>query len=110
MSDPVLSRWYRDYNKKYFLGALPEPDAVRIFYGPCFKEFRQYGRTMGFEQDAVEWDMHLDELLEEHEPFAKLTLLHEMVHIKRWPDRRHGELFRKEIEILVLKGAYKGLL
>jgi hypothetical protein len=109
---PTLERWYRDYNRKYFSAALPETGAVRMWHAPLRKECgaSRYGCVWGFECDAEQWDLHLDDWLKEHEPFAKICLLHEMVHIKLWPFRFHGKKFNAEIERLVLSGAYRDLL
>ena len=103
-----LKRWYRNFNKRFFNGSLT--DDVELFYGNCVRDMHWYAYTSDFD-DKEGFEICIDKQFENDETFAKILLLHEMIHIKTWKARKcHGEEFEKEIIRLVKIGAYKGLL
>lgn len=103
-SQARLRRWFRVYNRRYFGNRLPACTRVRRSdTGEC------YGDAMGGEKPfininpAPEWcgaDMNL----------ARLTLLHEMVHVEQWPYQGHGPRFQRRMQQLAAAGAMRGLL
>lgn len=91
-----LRRAFRFYNRKYFNNELPEVDL-------CWKKIDS--RLFGY-CDGDQIVIH--ENLRETTSLWKLTLLHELVHLKnmRWG---HGKKFQNEMRRLANAGAFDGL-
>lgn len=108
-SDPQLRRWYLAFNRAWFNSELP--DDVTLFWEPahgCIGECERdnYGGVFRLsESDIV---VRLDPTIRFSETIAKLTLLHEMCHIKL-PRANHGPRFQAEMLRLAQLGALRKL-
>jgi len=108
-----LERIYRTYNRKFFDGQLPHD--TRIWFVSIDNEDARtctHGVTLGVEDKETKHlsfeifinpDTHIDRSQ------VRLTLLHEMAHIKNYPYMGHGKRFEEEMLRLALRGAMKGL-
>jgi len=96
-----LRRWYRDDNLKYFGGSLP--DDTDIIYAP-------HKGCIGTsdEEDVGPFILISPEYAIEGR-MTHMALLHEMVHLKLLPYKRHGERFQVEMLRLAKLGAFKNL-
>jgi hypothetical protein len=109
-SDPSLKRLYRTLNRRYFAAELPD---VELWWEPC-------GKQDGAHTLPIEGSGNPPELMIRIDPFfmgapqtTKLKLLHEMVHVKLWPERGladHGKRFDQEIARLCSFRSYRKLL
>lgn len=102
LSDRQLIRWYREYNSKWFSAELP--DEIDILYAPvegCFADVTPCR--------AQEFILRIDPRFAHDSATVRMTLLHEMVHIKVQPYRWHGVRFQEEMQRLANAGAFKGL-
>ncbi len=104
MTDAKLRTFFHQYNRQYFGGQLEEPRVIR------FADMKSDGLTTTCSQfpTRVEIDRHL----RRHASCVKITLLHEMVHLKIGRDclKHHGIRFAAELVRLFNAGAYDGLL
>jgi hypothetical protein len=119
-SDPELSKLYSYYRRKFFDNKLPPPSSIYIGYDKLENN-----------DSATVWDEEVDfssksHLLEENEEFVillnirmkedndktnlRLSLIHEMAHIKLWPYIAHGNPWKQELLRLFNVGAYYPLL
>ncbi|HTV07820.1 MAG TPA: SprT-like domain-containing protein [Candidatus Aquilonibacter sp.] len=102
LSDRQLRRWYRDFNRRFFGGCLPSD--ADVLYAP----------VDGAHGDALvesngEFTVRINPACAIDWRIVRMTLLHEMAHLKLWPYRAHGERFEKEMQRLACAGAFKGL-
>lgn len=100
-SDNQLKRWYLRYNRLYFAAQLPTDAQIwwevpRGAYADC---------------DLVQgvWRIRINPSLAGWPQLAKLTLLHELVHLKLHPYQRHGRKFNSEMLRLAEAGALDDL-
>lgn len=83
---PHLIKWFRDGNKKYFEGKLPEDTVVQ--YGILEDALGETGRYDGIFYITVDPRWAPAEITQLE------TLLHESCHIETWPElARHGPQF-----------------
>lgn len=101
LCDRELQKVYREYNKRWFGGSLPED--VDCLFSPvedCY---------------GLVWQEEGGFLLQINPRYAmegrlwRLTLLHEMSHIKVHPYRLHGVRFQDEMKRLANMGAFRRL-
>jgi hypothetical protein len=92
-----LRRYFNYYNRKYFGGRLPA-DTQLIWDAQ--------GSTHAY---AINGSIHMDHALRGFTKYAKMVLLHEMVHIEN-PRLSHGIKFRNRIRQLFEAGAFDDLL
>lgn len=99
LSQRRLRRWFRQYNRRYFGGYLPRD--AKLSWTPIEQCWGQsYGEPPTIEiSPACGVDSRL----------ARMTLLHEMVHLSLYPYRAHGPKFEAEMRRLAQAGAMKGL-
>jgi hypothetical protein len=88
-----LKRMYNKFNQAYFDGKLPSDtsiyyDSVPCGYGDC--DFVDGVFRIRIGPGVSGWTEVL-----------KLTVLHEMIHVKIWPTKRHGIKFDKEVQRLM---------
>jgi hypothetical protein len=103
-NNPWLKRCFHKYNELYFGGLLP--DAV-VFWEPAFVTRDELGELY---QDKGTFVIRIDPSIRNYtKALARMTLLHEMAHMKLWPDIRHGRKFNDEMLRLAQLGALKGL-
>lgn len=107
VSDRRLKHWYDKYNAAYFDGQLPT-------HTVCFWEpMPEAGATCPvFEVDHGQFLIKIDPALKGVPCYFKLTLLHEMCHLKLWPKHprsMHGKLFQEEMKRLANANAFKTL-
>jgi hypothetical protein len=101
LSNRLLRCWFTSYNRRYFGGRLPAQ--TRIYFAPadlCL------GNAYGGDDPRIE----LDPACLICADIAKLILLHEMVHLERYPLICHGAGFDARMQELAAAGAMKGLL
>lgn len=111
-----LHKYFRLYNAKYFGGVLTEPVlqwAKLKHYGHFFgREINTYN-VVTDELDATRLELviELAEWTRGMNNVWRLTLLHEMVHLKLHNKRckTHGKLFNDEMKRLANVGAMNGL-
>ncbi len=96
-----LRRWYRDYNHRFFGDSLPADALIE-----CVRIEGCWGRAMVSDGRPV---IHLSPRCRVCRSVAKMTLLHEMAHVKLWPVTTHGPQFQAEMQRLAAAGAMKGL-
>lgn len=104
-NDPTLKRWFREYNKKYFDNKLPN---VYCFWEPSFVTSDELGEL--WEKEPGLFILRIDPAIKFCKELSRITLLHEMSHLKLWPYLGHGKGFPAEIARLIFLGAYKTLL
>lgn len=100
--DPQLKRWFRQYNQKYFDGGLPSD--TRISY--CWVT-KAHGNC-NLESDG-KFHIRINPDGTGTREARKFTLLHEMCHVKLWPNGAHGKAFNQEMLRLATAGAFEGL-
>lgn len=103
LSDAELRRWYRQYNRRWFADELP--DDIDVLYAPVDGLCGEVS-----EGEAGDLIVRINPAYALDTRIARITLLHEMAHIKLWPKRNHGTVFQRELQRLAIAGAYKGLL
>lgn len=107
-----LKKTYDTYNKKWFDGQLPSDVQVG------FNELEDMYATLAVniwtsEEDGLEHtvlQIHIDPRKHFGGEQTKMTLLHEMAHVKVLPHRFHGKQWKEEITRLFLRGAFWGLI
>jgi len=109
-SDALLARWYRQFNRRYFNGELPAENVIL-----CWEPVEDCDADCAKIHEAVT-DKETDDFLIRIDPIyrtslrvAKMTLLHEMVHVKLWPHVSHGARFQREMMRLAQSGAFRRL-
>jgi hypothetical protein len=112
-----LQKYFQIYNKKYFGGALP-PVTLR------WADMKHFGHYFAREHEM--FDIFTNEVVSvrtEHvielgkwstnnRSVWRMTLLHEMCHLKLRDKKRaasHGRLFNQEMKRLAASGAFHGL-
>lgn len=101
-NDPKLRRWYLIYRQKYF----PElPEDTQVYYHTA--ESPDWGSVTEF---GGKFTIFIDPVCMHVVPFVRQVLLHEMAHVKLWPDTSHGKRFKNEKARLFAAGAYDNLL
>lgn len=101
-SDPKLRRWYRRNNRRFFGGRLTGNvlliyETVPGAFGDCLLMPDGYFRIRVNPIPGTGHRTH------------RFTLIHEMAHVKLWPDTGHGATFDAEMMRLANTGALKGL-
>ena len=102
LSDRHLRRWYQDYNRKWFSGDLPEH--TDILYAPVQGCLADVGYC-----PAHDFVLRINPRFAVDTCMVRMTLLHEMVHMKLWPYKIHGKRFQVEMQKLAVLGAFRGL-
>ncbi|WP_446744312.1 hypothetical protein [Silvibacterium acidisoli] len=102
LSDRQLRRWYLDFNRRFHGGDLP--DDVDVIYAPatgCLGriDFDYADAATITINPACAFDMCM----------VKLTLHHEMAHLKVGTKHKHGKVFQAEMLRLATLGAFRGL-
>ena len=92
-SDPWLLRLYRKYNRLYFDGKLPQK--VAIWWEPLSSS---YGDCI-IENGVVR--IRVNPALAGWTCVAKMTVIHEMAHIAKWPNQTHDDEFDQEMQRLL---------
>ncbi len=104
MNNVELAGLYRRYNKKYFRNRLP---AIRVRFASILKPYGQLGVTH-YEERKVCY-IYIDKLLRRWNSTARLTLLHEMVHVSLPFRIEHGPVFERGMRRLARLKAFTGL-
>jgi hypothetical protein len=86
-----LKRLYRSFNALYFGGELPDAE-IRYEPVPAFADCCK--------TDDV-FVIRINPAIGGWVDFLKLTLLHEMIHVRLWPRTNHGVRFDREVERLM---------
>ena len=105
LCDRRITNWYRVYNERWFNGELPED--VDVLWAPvkgcCADVDVLYS-------DPESYILRINPAFALDKNIARINLIHEQVHIKLWPYKKHGPRFHTEIQRLAALGAYRGLL
>jgi hypothetical protein len=100
-SDRQLKYWFNKYNALYFASELPGDTCV--WWEPTNASYADCGLIDGH------WRIRVNPSLTAWVSLWKLTLLHEMCHIKLHPNRNHGRKFQQEMLRLAAMGAFAEL-
>ena len=100
LSHSQLRRWYRTFNRRWFDGKLPED--MDVLYAP---DDTAHGLAILDRTD--ERVITIDSTIAGTR-YAKLVLLHEMVH-HATGDFGHGGRFQRGMQRLAIIGAFKGI-
>lgn len=107
-SDRQLKHWYDRYNRDWFNSELPSHTV--IYWEPIVDGD---GSTCPiYEVDNSQFVIKIDPSIKGFLNVWKLTLLHEMVHVRLWPKHsrhQHGKLFQDEMLRLANAGAFRRL-
>jgi hypothetical protein len=98
MNNKGLQTYYRLYNKQYFRNKLPRDAKVH------FRKIKWLG-----EADVYRGKICISKRTKWSKSISLMTLLHEMVHLKRPRGECHGPGFQKEMLRLAKAGAFKDL-
>jgi hypothetical protein len=107
-SDKRLRKLYARYNKEFFDSELP----VEVQVGWNDDPATSYGFTLCIdddETDHVAFQIHLNKAIQVSYEQTRLTLLHEMAHVKLHPYTKHGKKFQEEMKRLAGRDAFEGL-
>lgn len=99
-SDRQLVRWYQKYNRLYFGGQLPD---AYVWYEVPAGAYADCNLVEGV------WRVRINPALAGWPQIAQWTLLHEQVHIKLHPYKKHGKRFDIEMLRLAHEGAFDDL-
>lgn len=102
-----LEKITRRYNKDYFDGKLPKD--LRIWWNDRIED---YGLTIGISDEDTEhmfFDVYVHPDKHHGGEQVRLTLFHELAHVKLHPKTGHGRDFQEEMTRLALRGAFKGI-
>lgn len=105
----MLQRIFTRYNKKYFSGKLGH---TQVGWNEALSDTLAMAVTVTSVDDTVNSITHtiqIDPELRMYAPVVKLTLLHEMCHVKLYPYLKHGKRFDAEMLHLAIKGGMDGL-
>lgn len=102
-----LQRWYSKYNKEFFDGALPKE--VQVGFNDAIPDDHGVQITVNLDYPPGHeiTQIHLNEESHRSNRQLKMSLLHEMAHIKLHPYSKHGKRFESEMLVLASKGAFK---
>lgn len=104
-----LRKLYRNYNTRFFDGALPEDTAV-CWSGDIPNSLAgQTRRWVNGETGQSQFEIRLNPAIRDWSAYYKHVLLHEMAHVKLAPDTRHGKRFNQEMLRLACMGAFHHL-
>ena len=106
MTERQVLAQYRRYNKRFFDGKLPAE--VPIQFVDMSKTDYCGLTTQLIEPGLSLHSIYLDTKLKDHTNLLRMTLLHEMVHVKL-PHAEHGKEFEDEMIRLAFRGAFKGI-
>lgn len=108
MTEKELVKCYTRFNKKYFGGKLP--DTIPIVLTDMSKT-DDVGMCTTFHGQGLSplHTIYLDKNLQEYDTVLKLSLLHELCHVKLYPYGGHGEEFDAEMVKLAFKNAFHDL-
>lgn len=99
-SEIQLKRLYNRFNTEYFNGELPD---VIIFYSPV---------SAYADCDYVDgvFTIRVNPVVASWTGVLKLTLLHEMIHVKIHPVKSHGVKFDREVQRLMQFKSVRSLI
>lgn len=96
-----LQKVYHVYNRRWFLGALPED--VDCMFAPT-------DNCMGIvELETGGWLLTIDPKYAIEGRSWRMTLLHEQAHLLISPYRWHGQQFQMVMQGLAVSGAFRSL-
>jgi hypothetical protein len=109
-SDPTLKRYYREFNRKFWGNTLPNNVVVRwgtdddIYEGNLKRSDAGVCLRHGPHEPM---EIVLDPVMRREKQYkhTKLTLHHEMIHVKTKNRDNHGPVFKKYRDMLIEKGA-----
>jgi len=110
-SDPTLRRIYREYNRKWFNGALP---AIPVVWGETRRFPRSEGKSTlaltNFEANSPMQIVFAPRLRKNKEwNLVRCTMLHEMCHVALpYKVAPHGRAFQNLMRDHAMRGAFDG--
>jgi len=100
-------RWYRKYNKLYFVNKLNNNPTIIFEH----IEGKDEKAAQAYKEKSGNVEIVLNPFHAHDWNYVRQSILHEMAHISIWPKgKTHNYLFDAEIDRLYQLGAYKGLL
>lgn len=103
-SNYLLRLLYLSFNKKFFGNSLPKDLPVGFKKMP-----KELGRAAFHKQTNRPLWINIDESLRCKPAQCRMTLIHEMCHVKNKHARGHGYKFDREMIALAKRGAFNGL-
>lgn len=103
LSDRQLQRAYRHFNKKWFDNKLPQE--IDTLFSPVDNDLYGYVEM----DDNGDWILQINPKYFVDSRIWKMVLLHEMCHIKLYPDLSHGKKWQSAMVELAGKGAFRNL-
>lgn len=103
--DAALQLFYNQMNEAYFDFKLP---FVCVGYTTDSQEKKRYGSTVTLLGAAYPFYIQINKKISPWYEVVRLTILHEMIHVKLTGERgdRHGKAFQKERARLGRLGAF----
>lgn len=109
MTESSLKKYYSRYNKLYFDNKLPAGIPITFI---DMGETPNGGVYLCYQEPGLRIDsIHLDKNFKEYDALLKWFLLHEMAHLKLYPNEGepHGQVFDEEMMRLAFRGAFHKL-
>lgn len=95
-----LRRWYRRFNRRYFDNKLPPRIPLKLVEANRgYLSGDTHETCVLAINEAYYWDTGI----------GRMTMLHEMVHLKLFPYPGHGPKFQEEMKRLARLGAFEHL-
>ena len=100
---------YREFNRQYFAGKLPEANVV-VQWDAAVELGGNVALTWitNYEGEGEKIAISISTRMQGCEPCASMTLLHEMVHVKlrKHDGDQHGKAFQREMRRLLRLKAF----
>lgn len=107
--DKRLQKLYVKYNKLYFDNSLPSDVQVGWVAYPEDSVHIAETATLDEDNGVIHHTIYIGESIRSLDTVVKMTLLHEMVHVKIHPYNKHGRKFDEEMLRLASRGAFNKL-
>ena len=103
---PQLKKIYDTYNRKFFNNQLPRD--TQIGYNDEIEG--KHGLTLGIEDEETHhrfFIIYISPTTHTDMGQKRLTILHEMCHVRLHPLTNHGREFQEEMKRLAMRDAFK---
>jgi hypothetical protein len=111
-SDPVLKKWYRKINKRFFDNELPQSTCVRWANEEDIEvdercEYKYNGWAGQMDGHDKQYVIVISTTLKKSLCTKLHTLVHEMCHVKTELRDKHGPAFEAVRQVIADKGIFK---